>query len=54
MKSEYLWLCSTRLGRDLIWMLAPRLNKLLGNVIISQGGVVPHIAAELRKSPHPL
>lgn len=25
-----------------------RLNKLLGSVIISQGGVVPHIAPELR------
>lgn len=27
-----------------------RLNKLLGSVIISQGGVVPHIAPELRTS----
>ncbi|KAF5311122.1 hypothetical protein D9619_008079 [Psilocybe cf. subviscida] len=26
------------------------LNKLLGNVVISQGGVVPHIAAELLPS----
>jgi histone H2A len=27
-----------------------RLNKLLGDVVISQGGVVPHIAAELLPS----
>ncbi len=27
-----------------------RLNKLLGSVIISQGGVVPHIAQELLPS----
>ena len=27
-----------------------RLNKLLGSVIISQGGVVPHIATELLPS----
>jgi len=26
------------------------LNKLLGDVVISQGGVVPHIAAELLPS----
>lgn len=30
-----------------------RLNKLLGSVIISQGGVVPHIAPELRTSSLP-
>jgi histone H2A len=27
-----------------------RLNKLLGDVVISQGGVVPYIAAELLPS----
>ena len=27
-----------------------RLNKLLGDVVISQGGVVPHIQAELLPS----
>ena len=28
----------------------PRLNKLLGDVVISQGGVVPHINPELLPS----
>ncbi|KJA16502.1 hypothetical protein HYPSUDRAFT_47328 [Hypholoma sublateritium FD-334 SS-4] len=30
---------------DLLFLI--RLQKLLGNVVISQGGVVPHIAPEL-------
>ena len=34
----------------LVLMCGVRLNKLLGDVVISQGGVVPHINPELLPS----
>ena len=46
MKSEYLF-CSYLLACVYV---AFRLNKLLGDVVISQGGVVPHINPELLPS----
>ena len=47
MKSAYQRILSSML---LCLWLSPRLNKLLGNVIISQGGVVPHIEGALLPS----